>query len=47
MDEVDILKRRIKELENVIFEEQRRNALTPRERIEHMSSEVIDSNPYR
>lgn len=47
MDEIDGLRQRIRELEKKLLEEQHRNKFTTREKIEHMSSEVIDSNPYR
>ncbi|XP_076302341.1 ubiquitin-like modifier-activating enzyme 5 [Lasioglossum baleicum] len=46
MDEIDGLRQRIRELEKKLLEEQHRNKFTTREKIEHMSSEVIDSNPY-
>lgn len=47
MDQIEELQRRIKELENKLLEEQSKNMLSTREKIEHMSSEVVDSNPYR
>lgn len=40
------LQKRIAELERELQEEKCRNAITTREKIEHMSGEVIDSNPY-
>lgn len=46
MDEVESLRQRIKELEDQLREKKDKDA-TARERIEHMSAEVVDSNPYR
>ncbi|XP_076648067.1 ubiquitin-like activating enzyme 5 [Halictus rubicundus] len=46
MDQIEELQRRIKQLENQLSEEQNKNMLSAREKIEHMSSEVVDSNPY-
>ncbi|XP_017762255.1 PREDICTED: ubiquitin-like modifier-activating enzyme 5 [Eufriesea mexicana] len=46
MDEIDGLRQRIRELENKLLEEQHKNKFTTREKIKHMSNEVIDSNPY-
>ncbi|XP_076757922.1 ubiquitin-like activating enzyme 5 [Xylocopa sonorina] len=46
MDEINELRQRIKEVESKLLEEQRKNKLITREKIEHMSSEVTDSNPY-
>ncbi|XP_076168222.1 ubiquitin-like activating enzyme 5 [Ptiloglossa arizonensis] len=46
MDEVEVLRKRVKELENKLLEKQYKSTLTVREKIEHMSSEVVDSNPY-
>ncbi|CAL7941659.1 unnamed protein product [Xylocopa violacea] len=46
MDEINKLRQRIKEVENKLLEEQQKNKLIAREKIEHMSSEVTDSNPY-
>ncbi|XP_017887465.1 ubiquitin-like modifier-activating enzyme 5 [Ceratina calcarata] len=40
------LRQRIQELEHQLLEEQRKNMFAAREKIEHMSSEVVDSNPY-
>lgn len=40
MSEIDQLKLRIKELE-------KQCQMITREKIDHMSSEVVDSNPYR
>lgn len=47
MNEVEKLQQRVKELESKLLEEQSKNVSTTREKIEHMSSEVVDSNPYR
>lgn len=41
------LQNRIAMLEKELQEERCKNAITTREKIEHMSGEVIDSNPYR
>ncbi|XP_076290742.1 ubiquitin-like activating enzyme 5 [Lasioglossum baleicum] len=46
MDQIEQLQHRIKQLENQLLEEQNKNMLSAREKIEHMSSEVVDSNPY-
>ncbi|XP_076243805.1 ubiquitin-like activating enzyme 5 [Calliopsis andreniformis] len=46
MDNVEELRQKVKDLENKLLEEQRKNTLAAREKIEHMSSEVVDSNPY-
>ncbi|XP_031369263.1 ubiquitin-like modifier-activating enzyme 5 isoform X2 [Apis dorsata] len=46
MDEIDGLRQKIKELENKLLKEQHKNMFITREKIEHMSSEVNDSNPY-
>lgn len=46
MDQVEQVQRRIKQLENQLLEIQNKNKLSAREKIEHMSSEVVDSNPY-
>ncbi|KZC14428.1 PREDICTED: ubiquitin-like modifier-activating enzyme 5 [Dufourea novaeangliae] len=46
MAELEELRCRIKELENKLLEEQNKNTLATREKIEHMSGEVVDSNPY-
>lgn len=46
MDEVESLRRRVEELEKQLRERRDKDA-TARERIEHMSAEVVDSNPYR
>lgn len=40
------LRQRIKELEDELLEEQSKKMFAAREKIEHMSSEVVDSNPY-
>lgn len=49
MEEKEIFKKKIKELENKvnILENQLKNNLKKREKIEIMSAEVTDSNPYR
>lgn len=44
MNEVESLRQRVIELENELRE---RDATIMRRRIEHMSDEVVDSNPYR
>lgn len=41
------LQNRIAKLEKELQEERCRNAIITREKIKHMSGEVIDSNPYR
>lgn len=42
------LQARIKQLEEELKEEKSKNAQLPsRQKIEHMSPEVVDSNPYR
>ncbi|XP_029168514.1 ubiquitin-like modifier-activating enzyme 5 [Nylanderia fulva] len=46
MDEIDSLKKKIKELENELREKKDKDAAATREKIEHMSAEVVDSNPY-
>nr|XP_012214622.1 PREDICTED: ubiquitin-like modifier-activating enzyme 5 [Linepithema humile]XP_012214623.1 PREDICTED: ubiquitin-like modifier-activating enzyme 5 [Linepithema humile] len=46
MDEVESLRQRIKELEDQLREKKDKDATTTREKIEHMSAEVVDSNPY-
>ena len=46
MEKLEELHRRVKEFEEKLLEAQRKNASTAREKIEHMSSEVVDSNPY-
>ncbi|KAF3425860.1 hypothetical protein E2986_09969 [Frieseomelitta varia] len=46
MDEIDVLRKKISELEDKLLKEQQKNVFTTREKIEHMSSEVTDSNPY-
>ncbi|XP_053983556.1 ubiquitin-like modifier-activating enzyme 5 [Hylaeus volcanicus] len=46
MEEIEVLRVRVKELENKLLEKQCKDTLTAREKIEHMSSEVVDSNPY-
>jgi hypothetical protein len=49
MDSVRELELRIKELEKQLeLEKQKHGPVQPvREKIAHMSSEVVDSNPYR
>ncbi|XP_070162122.1 ubiquitin-like modifier-activating enzyme 5 isoform X1 [Polyergus mexicanus] len=46
MNEIESLRRRIIELENELQENKNKNAAATREKIEHMSEEVVDSNPY-
>lgn len=46
MNEIESLRQRILELENELKKKDK-NAATTREKIEHMSEEVVDSNPYR
>lgn len=46
MDEIDGLRRKIKELEDKLLQKQHKNTFTTRAKIEHMSSEVTDANPY-
>ncbi|KAG7198772.1 hypothetical protein KM043_001757 [Ampulex compressa] len=46
MDEVLALRRRVEELESQLRQEQCENKAITRGKIEHMSGEVIDSNPY-
>ncbi|XP_012528451.1 ubiquitin-like modifier-activating enzyme 5 [Monomorium pharaonis] len=45
MNEVESLQQRVAELENKL-REKNRDTLATRKRIEHMSDEVVDSNPY-
>lgn len=45
-DEIEGLKAKIKELEIALETEKKRKG-PMREKIEEMSSEVVDSNPYR
>ncbi|KOC62557.1 Ubiquitin-like modifier-activating enzyme 5 [Habropoda laboriosa] len=45
MDTIKGTKQSIKDIENKLLE-QRKNTLITREKIGHMSSEVVDSNPY-
>lgn len=40
------LQKRIAELEEELHKEKSKNAVVARDKIEHMSSEVVDSNPY-
>lgn len=44
MSEIETLRQKIKELENELREKKDKDAA--REKIEHMSGEVVDSNPY-
>lgn len=46
MDEVESLRQRIIELENELREKKDKDAVATREKIKHMSEEVVDSNPY-
>lgn len=46
MGSIDELKQRIEELEAQLAAAKQKNVLR-REKIENMSSEVVDSNPYR
>ena len=46
MDSLESLQNRIKELEEELANEKTKN-VCKREKIEEMSSEVVDSNPYR
>lgn len=47
MDEVESLRQRIIELENELREKKDKDVVATREKIKHMSEEVVDSNPYR
>jgi len=48
MNEIESLRQRVIELENELQEKKDKNVtVTTRGRIEHMSDEVVDSNPYR
>lgn len=46
MNEIENLRQKIKELENELREKKDKDAAATREKIEHMSGEVVDSNPY-
>ncbi|CAL1687735.1 unnamed protein product [Lasius platythorax] len=46
MNEVESLRQRIIELENELREKKDKDAAATREKIKHMSAEVVDSNPY-
>lgn len=46
-DEVERLQAKISELESALENEQKKSKGPRREKIVNMSSEVIDSNPYR
>ncbi|EFN84866.1 ubiquitin-like modifier-activating enzyme 5 [Harpegnathos saltator] len=46
MSEDECLRRRIRELENELEVRRKKDAVSMREKIEHMSAEVVDSNPY-
>lgn len=47
MDEINELKQKIKIIEDKLLQKQHKNTFTTRAKIEHMSSEVTDANPYR
>lgn len=47
MNEIESLRQRVIELENKLREKNSEDATIMRERIKHMSDEVVDSNPYR
>lgn len=47
MNEIESLRQRVTELENKLQEKKDSDATVTRGRIEHMSDEVVDSNPYR
>lgn len=47
MNEIESLRKRIVELENELRQNKDRDATIMRKKIEHMSDEVVDSNPYR
>lgn len=46
MDSVENLQKRIAQLEQELLQERNKNA-GKREKIDKMSAEVVDSNPYR
>lgn len=46
MNEIESLRQRVTELENKL-REKKSDGTIMRGRIEHMSDEVVDSNPYR
>ncbi|KYM94676.1 Ubiquitin-like modifier-activating enzyme 5 [Cyphomyrmex costatus] len=46
MNEIESLRQRVKELENELQEKEAKDAIVTRKKIEHMSDEVVDSNPY-
>jgi len=46
MNEIEGLRRRVAELENQLREREAKDATATRGKIEHMSEEVVDSNPY-
>ncbi|XP_014481170.1 PREDICTED: ubiquitin-like modifier-activating enzyme 5 [Dinoponera quadriceps] len=46
MSDLESLRRRVAELERELEERKSKDAATTREKIEHMSAEVVDSNPY-
>lgn len=46
MSEVERLRQRVTELEKLLQEKEAKDARAKRERIKHMSEEVVDSNPY-
>jgi len=47
MESVESLQKRIKQLENELDSERQKNKQVVRQKIDQMSSEVVDSNPYR
>lgn len=47
MASVEELENRIKDLEKQLEHEKRKNITAGRSKISQMSSEVVDSNPYR
>ena len=47
MDNTENLHERVKELQRQLAEFQEKDAETKRKRVEQMSSEVVDTNPYR
>lgn len=47
MSDVESLQKKVAELERELEEKKSKDAATTREKIEHMSAEVVDSNPYR
>ena len=48
MDPLSKLRQKVKELQKELEEEKAKNAsIKTRSKIDHMSAEVVDSNPYR